>query len=281
MSVADAESFEALLPVKPIDEQRFEAVVGGYAGRAFGGLTLGCATLAVARSFPERALVSVHAQFVRPLPADEAVSIEIEILSSGRRLARRRARIEFDSKLAFELVATFGDPVPGADFSSEGIAASTPQPDGLIADVEVARREGWDFWQPGVIEWRWPGEPYRVDTPQPSRYEAWVRPRSPLPDERALRYAALAYLSDVMSHWPVARSLGGIFDPWGYVSLDQTLWFHRDVEWDGWWHMVSETHGGHGGRALTHRRLRTPNGQLAVSMAQEQLIPGEPPQPER
>jgi acyl-CoA thioesterase II len=85
--------------------------------------------------------------------------------------------------------------------------------------------------------------------------------------------AALAFLSDYHSHFPVARRLGGPFEPWGYTSLDQSLWVHRDVAWDTWLLLATESEAAHAGRALTRRQLFTRDGRIVASMMQEQLIP--------
>ncbi len=59
-----------------------------------------------------------------------------------------------------------------------------------------------------------------------------------------------------------------------YTSLDQVVWLHRNLWWDDWWLLTSESDIGHAGRALTRRLLYTRDGRLVASMAQEQLIPG-------
>jgi acyl-CoA thioesterase-2 len=74
----------------------------------------------------------------------------------------------------------------------------------------------------------------------------------------------------------VARRLGGNFDPIGITSLDQTLWVHRDLPWDDWWLLDSESDVAHGGRAFSRRRLFARDGQLIATMAQESLVPAEP-----
>jgi acyl-CoA thioesterase len=77
------------------------------------------------------------------------------------------------------------------------------------------------------------GTPWRIAAPAArSRYGAWVRPRFPLPAERAWHTAALAFLADYHSHMSVARWLGSFAEPRFYTSLDQSLWLHRDLAWD-------------------------------------------------
>ena len=106
-----------------------------------------------------------------------------------------------------------------------------------------------------------------------SRYAGWVRPRIPLPKDRCLNAAALAFLSDYHSHFSVARKLAGSFEPFGYTSLDQVVWVHRDRPWDDWWLLRTESDVAHAGRSFTRRVLHARDGQLIASMAQEQLLP--------
>jgi acyl-CoA thioesterase-2 len=178
------------------------------------------------------------------------------------------------------VLASFAAPAPGLEAQDDRLDPAVPQPEALPSEEEIARAEGWKPGEPGPLggplEWRWiGGTPWRLDGPAPrSRYGAWVRPRFPLPRERAWHSAALAFLTDFHSHMSVARWLGAFTAPVGYTSLDQALWVHRDVAWDDWWHLTTEAVVAHAGRALTRRSLHTRDGRLVASMAQEQLIPG-------
>ena len=118
------------------------------------------------------------------------------------------------------------------------------------------------------------GEAWRCETPAAkSRYQAWVRPRFPLGEGPGLRGAAMAYLADYHSHWPVVRKLAGDFGPTGFVSLDQVVWVHRDLPWDDWRLVTTESDVAHAGRSLCRRAVHTRDGRLVASMLQEQLIP--------
>jgi acyl-CoA thioesterase-2 len=100
-----------------------------------------------------------------------------------------------------------------------------------------------------------------------------VRPCAPLPKERALHVAALAFLADMHSHLPAARRLGGPFEPFGYTSLDQVLWLHCEEPWDDWRLVTTVCDVAHAGRAFTRRTVHARDGRLLASMAQEQLLP--------
>jgi acyl-CoA thioesterase-2 len=266
-----------LLRVRPLGGDAFEATLEGFEGRSFGGQTLGCAALAAAHTCEGRALHSLHAWFLRPVPAEAPIAFDVERTRDGRRFAHRRVRVRAGERLLCELAASFTAPGDGPDFQDAAPDPAAPPPEQLPSDEEVARAEGWEQRWAGPFELRWVGTPWRAQgEAADSRYLTWVRPRQPLPADPAVHAAAIAYLSDFHSHWPVARKLGGPFEPVGFVSLDQILWLHRDLPCRDWRLLASECDVAHGGRALTRRSLHERDGRLVASMAQEALIPGRP-----
>ena len=263
--------------IDAVGADRFRAVLEG-----FGGVTLGCATLAAARTCPDKALHSLHTYFFRPVPPGATVELTVERVRDGRRFAHRRVQVGSDGRLLCELMASFTAADGGIDYQDALLDAGTPPPDALETEEAIARAEGWDLDAPGPIggalEWRWIGVPWRSEADDvASRYRGWVRPRFPLPADQALQSAALAYLSDYHSHFAVARKRRGPFEPFGYTSLDQVLWVHRERVWDDWWLLTSESDVAHGGRAFTRRMLHSRDGKLIASMAQEQLLTDAPP----
>lgn len=270
----EPQPFEELLRLEPRGDGVFTTVLEGFQGLSFGGETLGCATLAAARTCEDRPLHSLHACFLRRVPAGVPIELRVERLSDGRRLARRRVSIEDGGRLLCEFLMSFAAPSPGFEHQDASVDPAIPQPEELPSDTEVAEAEGWEFWGPGALELRWVGSPWRPEpTGEPSRYVSWARSRWPLPADRGLHVAAVAFLSDHHSHWPVARRRGSDFEPMGYTSLDTIVWMHRDLPWDDWRLLVSESDVSHAGRALTRRQLYTRDGRLVASMAQEALIP--------
>ena len=269
MPLADA------LRIEPLRDGVFSARLDG-----FGGVTLGCATLAAARTCEDKALHSLHMYFLRPVPTEQPVELAVERLRDGRRFAHRRVQVRAESRLCCELMASFAATAGGVDYQEVHVDPAAPQPHDLPSEEEIARVEGWTDDEPGplggALEWRWiGGTPWRTATVDGhSRYQAWVWPRFPLPPDRALHAAALAFLCDYHSHMVVARKLGSNFEPVGYASLDQALWIHRDAFWDDWWLLTSESDVAHAGRALTRRVVHSRDGRLTASMIQEQLIPG-------
>lgn len=264
-----------VLRIVPSGDDRFTVTLPG-----FGGVTLGCATLAAARSCEDKHLHSLHTYFFRPVHTERPVELVVERVRDGRRFSHRRVAVRADDKLCCELVASFAAAGTGPEYQEADLDADLPQPDDLPTEQEIAEREGWDLDDPGplngALEWRWiggtPWDPTAVGAT--SSYRAWVRPRHPLPPDRALHAAAIAFLSDYHSHMSVGRKLGGPFEPFHYTSLDQVLWLHREIVWDDWWLIETQSHVAHAGRALSRRLLQERDGRLVATMLQEQLIPG-------
>ena len=268
-----ARPLDRVLELEPAGPDRFTTRLDG-----FGGVTLGCATLSAALT-TDRPLHSLHAYFLRGVPVDREIELAVERLRDGRRFSHRRVQVRADGQLVCELLASFAVPAGGLDAQDLTLDTTTPPPESLPSEQDIARAEGWKPNEPGPLggplEWRWVGStPWSVNGAQSSsRYGAWVRPRFPLRPERAWHAAALAFLADYHSHMSVARWLGSFAEPHFYTSLDQSLWLHRDLAWDDWWHLTTEGVVAHAGRALTRRSLHARDGRLVATMAQEQLIP--------
>lgn len=272
-------SLDEILEIRRVGDDVFSATLDGYEGRSFGGQTLGCATRAAASSCGGRALHALHTCFLRPVPAEVPIELHVERLRDGRRFSHRRVQVRSGERLLCELMASFTVPGRGAEYQDARPDATARPPEELPPEEEVARAAGWVDWEPGPFEMRWIGTPWQAAAPdEPSRYLTWVRPRHALGADPGLHAAAAAYLSDFHSHWPVARRLGGgaLFEPAGYVSLDQLIWLHRDCPWEDWRLVSSESDVAHGGRALSRRQVHTREGELVASMAQEALIPDPP-----
>lgn len=261
--------FEERLRIELAGEDRYAAQLPG-----FGGVTLGCATLAAARS-TDLALHSLHVYFVRPVATERLSSIVVSRVRDGRRFALRRVQVLDGDKLCCELLASFAAPGTGPVYEEPGMMPDVPAPEALPDETQVMRDEGFVPGQfgplGGPIEFRFPdAPPWRAC--DVSRYRAWARPRQRWPAEPAFHAAGLAFTADMHSHLSVARRLGHHFEPLGYTSLDQVLWVHRSEPWSDWRLLTTVSDVGHGGRAFSRRTLHARDGRLIASMAQEQFV---------
>jgi acyl-CoA thioesterase-2 len=258
-----------MLALEPAGEDRYLARLPG-----FGGVTLGCATLAAART-TELSLHSLHVYFLRAVPTAEPALLRVTRMRDGRRFAHRRVEVCEGERVCCELIASFAGPGEGPEFEEPERGEALPEPESLPSDELAPWQTGRPAPMGGWIEWRYVDGPPWHAAPS-SRYESWARPRMPLPKEPALHVAALAFMADMLSHMPIARRIGGPFEPFGYTSLDQLVWVHRDEPWDDWRLVTTVCDVGYGGRAFTRRTVRARDGRLLASMAQEQLLPAPP-----
>ena len=265
--------FQALLALELAGEDAFSARLHDYGdGRSFGGDVLARLALAARRSCePSRRLVSFYGLFLRPGPTDRPVRIEVERVKEGRRLAQRRGRMLDGDRLVADVTASFAIAGKGVAWSSV-TAPDVPAPETLPTDEEMAREEGRE-WRPGEVEWRFVDRVFLDEFPGSSRWCAWARPRRPLPDDPGLHEAALAYLSDFISHGSVVRMLARDFAWERFASLDQALWVHRSIRWDDWLLVESESDVAVDGHTFTRRRIFDAAGRLVASGSQEGIHP--------
>lgn len=235
----------------------------------FGGLLIGqalrAAALTLTTPIPAR---SLHASFLVAGRGGEELLYDVERTRDGASFSTRRVLVRHNTEPVLVLTADFHAPEHGAEFQ-QSATTSIPGPDGLkhgrynnpyveSRDVPVGDDELDD----------------RAPSAQHTRH-AWFRVTETLPpDDAALHQHALAYLSD---HGPTRAAR----EPHAHladdaqrqsVSLDHSVWFHRPVNVNEW--MLSElvpiSTGS--GRGLTTGSLRTADGTLVASVAQEVLL---------
>ncbi len=260
------------LVVEPVRDGLFHARLPGFDGRTFGGTTLGCAVLAASHGCAGRSLHSLHAYFLRRIPPQVTIELQVEKLSEGRRLAHRRVQLRHEGRVLCEVSASFATAQTGVAFQEVAIDPDIPAPEALMPDVELAKIEGWP-WPPPPVEWRWVEYPSRVLTPgEAPLCRGWARPRLPLPDDPRLHEAALAWLSDWASQGAVERRWARGFAHEQFASLDHAVWLHQPVRWDDWLLVTTRSDIAVAGRALTHREIYTREGRRIATIAQEALI---------
>jgi len=266
------ETIASELSVEPVREGVFRAQLDGWQGLAFGGATLGCATVAAAQGCQGRALHSLHAYFLRRVPPEVEIEFHVEKLSEGRRLAHRRVQVRHQGRLLCEVSASFATAQEGPAYQDTTMDRDVPAPEALMPDVELAKIEGWEG-PSSPVEWRWIEYPSRVLAPGEAPVcRGWARPRVPLPDDASLHAAALVYLSDWASHGAVERRFAAGFTPERFASLDHAVWVHQPARWDDWWLVTARSDVAAAGRTLTRREVYTQSGVLVASIDQEGLI---------
>lgn len=281
---APASELLDLLDLEDLGGDRYRGTSPSNAGRhVYGGQAIAQALVATTRTTPaDRAVHSLHGYFV--LAGDPLIPIDysVERVRDGRSFTTRRCNATQRGQTIFSLEASFQRGEDGLTHATAMPAA--PDPETLDdAHALVARFRGF-MPEPAV---RWLETPRALDmrivdpaqllNPQdhPSNTQLiWFRIEGPLPEDRTIHSALLAYLSD-MTLLNTALIAHGrtIFDPRIRVaSLDHALWFHESPRVDQWLLYAQESPAAAHARALARGQIFSRDGRLIASVAQEGLI---------
>lgn len=272
-NASPGESLASMLAVERRRDGEFVARLENFWGSSIGGDALARAALAAADTCAGKELHSLHACFLRSAPPAVPLTLRVDRLEDGDRLARREVRL-CDDGLLCQVVASFVSPGDGLGYQDVTLDPGLPAPQDLPTTLEQARAEGWADYARGPIEFRrvtptvWPDPSWGVS----GTHVEWVRPRAPLPADPRVHMAALVFLSGFYSHWSFAQRVGKKFAHDRFMTLDHALWVHRLPGWDDWWLLKATTEVGHAGRALSRREVYTQDGVLVASIAQEALV---------
>jgi acyl-CoA thioesterase-2 len=232
-------------------------------GHVFGGLLVAQALRAAHLTVTgERQPHALHASFVVAGNGREPIRYEVERTRNGRSFVTRRVVARQSKGPVLVLSADFHADEPGPEYELAP-ATGVPGPEGL----PIGRYDSEWFESRDVPVEDAPPSP-------PLARRAWFHPRAPLPDDAALHTHALAYLTD---HGPTRAVREPHADHVGVerrmsVSLDHSVWFHRPARVDQWLLYELVPIATAGGRGLALGTVRTADGTLLATVAQEALL---------
>ncbi len=236
---------------------------GGDVRHVFGGMLVGQGLRAAQRCGVTRRPHSLHASFLGAADGRAPLSYEVERTRDGRSFSTRRVVARQAGDLVFVLTVGFSDPEEGPTYEVPA-DPDVPRPD----DLPVGRYATPWFDSRDV--------PTGGDDASalPHVRRAWFRARVPMGDDQGLHDEALVYLTD---HGPTRAVREPHADHPGIearmsVSLDHAVWLSRPARADGWLlsELVPVATGG--GRGLALGTVRTEDGALVATVAQETLL---------
>ncbi|GCD22015.1 acyl-CoA thioesterase II [Cellulomonas sp. H30R-01] len=249
-------------------------------GRVFGGQVLAQALLAAGRTVDaDRLPHSLHGYFLRAGVVTEPISFAVERLRDGRSFTARRTHALQGGAPILSLIASFQTEQDGVDYADEmpdGVPAPEDVPSALdlLGTIDHPAAKFWA--QESAFDVRHvDGSIYLGRAAEVTgRQQVWFRARDPLPDDRLLHRALLAYACDQVMLEPVLRRSGRSWVTPGMsiASLDHAMWWHRDARVDDWLLYVQTSPSAQGGRGLGAARVFTRDGTLVASIAQEGMV---------
>jgi len=273
----------SVLDLEPLEQDLFRGTspqVGWQ--RVFGGQVIGQALVAAQRTIAtDRPVHSLHGYFMRPGDPEAPIIYEVDRIRDGLSFATRSVVAIQHGKAIFSLSASFQKEEDGLEHQAPMPEATAPEDlpgkeemrEAFLTGAPDHIRNYWEQDRP--IEVRPLSlEHYISDRKLEAEQKVWIRTTGPVPDDRIIQAAILAYLSD-MTLLDTALFAHGksVFDRNLQVaSLDHAMWFHRPSKLDDWLLYSMDSPNSNGGRGFTRGSLYQRDGQLIASVAQEGLI---------
>jgi acyl-CoA thioesterase-2 len=280
--VASVDELIELLDLEEIEADLFRArQPDSSLQRVFGGQVLAQALMAAARTAPViRVVHSLHGYFLRPGRTDVPIVYDVESVRDGGSFSSRRVVARQAGSVIFYLSASFHELEDGFEHA-DPVPADVPAPEECPPLGEVLSKVSGrpiSVWERewGVLDVRYVGDSRPggslTDPAHPALARMWVKTNAPLPDERRLHQAALAYLSD-LTLLSASTVPHGVFIGLNVqaASIDHAMWFHRPFRADHWLLYDQVSPSASSGLGLSTGRLFQ-DGVLIGSVAQEGLI---------
>jgi acyl-CoA thioesterase II len=234
----------------------------------FGGIGLAVTVAAACRDAPEGTrLHSLHAHFLRPVQGGKEIGFRSEVVKAGRSFSLHLVTASQDDRPVITMACSFTADTDGYLYDLSGIPEDVPLPDEL-PDAEDDDLDGDELW-PWDVRWLEPSPP-RPDGTREATHRHWFRLPRALGDDPHLHTALLGYATDWTGIGGRPLHLEG--DTTGMISLDHAAWFHRPARADEWLLQDVQSLVNAGGRGTLRGVIRTTNGQIVASMAQEMLL---------
>tara|TARA_R110002049_G_scaffold2846_1_gene23113 strand:- start:11308 stop:12174 length:867 start_codon:yes stop_codon:yes gene_type:complete len=250
----------------------------------FGGQVLAQSVNAAYRTIPEdRILHSLHGYFLEAGDLKVPIHYKVEEVRNGGSFSTRRVTAIQHEKTIFILAASFHQKEDGFEHQAS-FDTNIKQPEELFSWDDMLEQFG-EFLPKSTKDFlsvKRPIEfkPVRVPNPLdpknlPPTEQVWFRLKGEKQDlDYRTKQEILTYISDY-------NILNAAFNPnaskhnFGNTqtaSLDHSMWFFRDFDFDDWMLFSAESPNAFGARGLAKGNIFTRDGKLIASFAQEGLL---------
>ena len=250
----------------------------------FGGQVLAQAVNAAYRTIPEnRTLHSLHSYFLEAGDLTIPIKYNVAEMRNGGSFSTRRVTASQGDKTIFILAASFHKKEEGFEHQTN-FDTAIKQPEELFSWDDMLEQFG-PFLPKSMkaflsVERPIEFKPVRIPNPLqpenlPPTEQVWFRLKG---EKQAMDFRTkqeiLTYISDY-------NVLNAAFNPnaseynFGNTqtaSLDHSMWFFRDFDFDDWMLFSAESPNAFGARGLAKGNIFTREGKLIASFAQEGLL---------
>ncbi len=274
-----------LLSLEKVDKNVYSGnSVSVGSPNVFGGQVLAQAINAAYRTIPSNRFInSLHSYFLEAGNLTIPIKYHVAEMRNGGSFSTRRVTATQNGKTIFILAASFHKKEDGFEHQTK-IREGLKQPEELFSWLDIAEQMG-DFIPKSIkqfltIDRPIDFKPVRIQNPLerknlPATEDIWFKLKGVIPEmDIQMKHQILTYISDY-------NVLNAAFNPnaskhsFGNTmtaSLDHSMWFFRDFDFDDWMLFSSESPNTYGARGLAKGNIFTRDGKLVASFAQEGLM---------
>ena len=251
-------------------------------GRVYGGQVLAQGLAAAQlQTSPDRDVHSFHSYFLRPGNPDLPIIYEVECTLEAGTISNRRIVAKQGGKPSCVMAASFQLRMDGLTHRKPMPTVPEPEdtPLELISISEEIKLAPAD-WSPKfiahqAIEFRNASD-YDFLSPKTTEpvKRLWMRPRGTLPEDRNVHQYLLAYASDFffLNVATQPHGLSFITENMRMATIDHSMWYHRDFDFNDWLLYDMESPSASNGRGFVTGRVYDRAGRLVASSTQEGIM---------
>lgn len=274
-----------ILTLEDIGNNNFNGV-SAYIGspNVFGGQVLAQSLNAAYRTTPkERILHSLHSYFLEAGSLDIPITYNVQNLRDGGSFSTRRVTALQKNIPIFILACSFHKKEDGYEYQ-EPMKKDIKQPEELYSWTDILNQMG-DFLPKKIkaflsIERPVDFKPVQLENPSERKDEApildvWFKPKGDATNlELSIKQQILTYISDynLLTTCLKPNASKAHFGNTQMASLDHSMWFYRDFDFNDWMLFSVETPNTFGARGLACGNIYSRKGDLIASVSQEGLI---------
>ncbi|WP_159022531.1 acyl-CoA thioesterase II [Formosa sp. L2A11] len=274
-----------LLDLKSIDSVHFEGVSKTIGSpHVFGGQVLAQSVNAAYRTITNgRILHSLHAYFIEAGDLNVPIRFTVNEVRDGGSFSTRRVLASQNGIPIFILAASFHKQEEGYDHQIQ-MNTNLKQPEELLSWTEMLEQYGSVL--PKItkhfLEIERPIEFKPVEVVNPLKQEnlppysnVWFKLNNPLKEaDLATKQQILTYISDynILAAALLPHASKAHFGNTQMASLDHSMWFFRDFDFEDWMLYSIETPNASNARGFAKGNIFSRDGKLIACVAQEGLM---------
>ncbi|MBA6156918.1 acyl-CoA thioesterase II [Tenacibaculum sp. S7007] len=250
----------------------------------FGGQVLAQSLNAAYRTVPkERTLHSLHSYFLEAGNLEIPITYNVQTIRDGGSFSTRRVTAHQNDKTIFILACSFHKKEEGHEHQMP-IKKDIKQPEELFSWTDMLDQFG-DFLPKKMkaflsIERPIDFKPVQIANPLdmkdlPPVVDVWFKLKGDSSNlELAIKQQILTYISDynILTACLNPNASVANFGNTQMASLDHSMWFYRDFDFNDWMLFSVESPNSFGARGFACGNIYTRDGKLVASVAQEGLM---------